>query len=139
MTIIETLKAARADLTDPARWCRSGFSVIGIAGIETGEAVCAQGAIMRASGDWYGSVSLAALAALADEVCERMGWMPELNPDGETMDDWTVWLFNASCTHVELLAAFDHTIAGLEPAPDLHPLIVAVLRDPEPVFAEAEA
>ena len=130
-TTIEVLKAARADLAMPGAWCQSGFSPSGIAGIETGEAVCAQGAIMRASGDWYGVASLAASGALAAEVRH--------DDDDDDDDAWTIWGFNMDCTLPELLAAFDAAIAKLEPAPapELHPLIAAALREPEPVEAGA--
>jgi hypothetical protein len=101
MTPLETLKAARALITDPAKWTQGAqardkrgqpFSTHN----DNAVCWCALGAIEKVA-DPY-----------SEEAYEAAKKLRSISPNGTVSD------FNDTHTHVEVLALFDAAIAELE-------------------------
>lgn len=102
MTPLETLKAARQLISDPAKWtqrfmARDADKHPTYVGSKSADCWCSMGAICHVVGGLCQSDGEAALAAL-----------------GATIGGKNVVRFNDTHTHAEVLALFDAAIAELE-------------------------
>jgi hypothetical protein len=103
MTPLETLKAARQLISDPAKWTQGAQSRDKLGhpyAFDTDKAVCwcALGAIERVAGRY------------SSERFEASTKLRSISPKGLVID------FNDTHTHAEVLALFDAAIAELEGA-----------------------
>jgi hypothetical protein len=107
MTTLEVLKAARALISDPARWCQDDYAiddrqVSTLPSDSDAGAWCAVGAI-RAAAQENNQIVLPAQRVLAKPVTTI-----------ELVSEEAIIEYNDSHTHAEVLALFDTAIARLE-------------------------
>jgi hypothetical protein len=106
MTTIETLKAARAKITDPLCWTQDWFAkrIDEDGTLKETDATSSAAACWCSSGAIRAVMNVSDWDAISDDYAIPFGF----NTLGDLQD------FNDTHTHAEVLAAFDEAIARLE-------------------------
>jgi hypothetical protein len=120
MSVQETLKAARALISEPDYWCVRYLSKLGPRGQMQ---YCAIGAIQQVA---VRSTWEAALDTLSKVAAQRLGVSYSGMIIGAHIAE-----YNNSHTHAEVLSMFDEAIASLEPKPLPDCLTAKIMTVPE--------